>query len=230
MPLISPIISSRSENTSLYALAGAGGGLTGPAGPSGPTGPTGPASISVPPLLGDTLADYPAAVPGTAIRGGLYYNGQSLPSETGGDASALIIFDTTSTPNFTAVNIPANIRTGLSSGSYSILQVSGTIPMYLGPTGTVSTFKCALLRMSAVDVSATLTAPLTIWMPPALEIPNIGTTFPFTFYLKVGTNVLTTSTQIQIQLGNPDFNTGSTIYIGGSGAQSSANVLEFLLF
>lgn len=227
MPLISPLISSRSDNTSLYGLAGATGGSPGI---QGPTGPTGPASISVPPLLGDTLIDYPAAVPGTPMRGGLYYNGQSLPSISGGDASAFVIFDTTSTPNFTAVNIPANIKTGLSSGSHSILQVSGTIPMYLGPTGTASTFKCALLRMSAVDVSATLTSPLTIWMPPATEIPNIGTTFPFTFSLKVGTNVLTTSTQIQLQLVNPDFNTGSTIYIGGSGAQSSANVLEFLLF
>ena len=225
MPLISPIISSRSENTSLYALAGVTGGV------DGPTGPTGPAGTASPPILDNTLADYPAAVPGLAIRGGLYYNGQSLASETGGNANALVIFDTTTTPTFTSVSIPASIQTGLALGTYSILQVSGTIPMYLGPTGSTSSYKLALLRMRGVDVGATLSAPLTIWMSPATEIPNIGTTFPFTFFLKVGTNVLTTSTQIELQLDNPDFNAGaSTIYVGGSGAQSSANVLEFLLF
>jgi hypothetical protein len=228
MPLISPIISSRSENTSLYALAGTTGGSPGIQGPTGPTGPGGPSYGQV---LASTLQDYPAPPSGMAIRGGLYYNGQSVVSTDGGNASALVIFDTTTSPTFTSLKIPDTIQTALQTNTYSILQVSGTIPLYLGPTGSVSTYKCALLRMRGVDVGTILCEPLTIWLPPASEIPNVGTTFPFTFMLKIGTDVLTTSTLVEMQLDNPDFVGGnSTIYVGGSGALSAANIIQFLIY
>jgi hypothetical protein len=42
MPLISPLVSSRSQNTSLFSPSGLTGGV-GPTGPDGPTGITGPA-------------------------------------------------------------------------------------------------------------------------------------------------------------------------------------------
>lgn len=225
MPLISPLISSRSENTSLYALAGVTGGIDGPTGPTGPGGP------SYGQVLASTLEDYPAPPSAMAIRGGLYYNGQSVASTNGGNANALVIFDTTTTPSFTALKIPDTIQTALQTNEYSILQVSGTIPLYLGPTGSVSTYKCALLRMSSVGDAGILCEPLTIWLPPAPEIPNIGTTYPFTFMLKIGTNVLTTSTEVEMQLDNPDFVGGnSTIYVGGSGSISSANIIQFLIY
>lgn len=233
MPLISPLISSRSDNTSLYALSGStgGGGTAGPTGPAGSTGPTGPVGPSYGQVLASTLADYPAPPGNMAIRGGLFYNGQSLTSMAGGDANALVIFDTASLPTFTQVLIPSTIQTALATNNYSILQVSGTIPMYLGPTGSVSTYQNALLRMKSGDTGTTFSEPITIWMPPATVIPNIGTTFPFTFMLNIGTNVLSTSTHIELQLCNPDFSGGaSTVYIAGSGSISSANILQFLIY
>jgi hypothetical protein len=188
------------------------------------------------PIVASSLENYPA--PGGAVAplaGGLFYNGQGLASVNGGGATALVRFDTTTTSPFTAVDLPQSITAGLATQKYRVLQITGTIPMYLGPTTTNTLYATGRISAEGLLPANVNCPPVTIWMKPDNQPTSFGNTYTFVLTLKVGTHIQTGDTQIQFTLANDDFQgynpptQGSTVYIGGSGALSSANVLNYTL-
>lgn len=188
------------------------------------------------PIVASSLENYPA--PGGAINplaGGLFYNGQGLVSQNGGGATALIRFDTTTTSPFTTIDLPQSITAGLATQKYRALTITGTIPMYLGPTTTTTLYATARISAEGLLPANVNCPPITIWMKPDIQPTSFGNTFSFTLTLKVGLHIQTGDTQIQFTLANDDFQAyapptaGSEIFVGGSGAQSSANVLNYTL-
>jgi len=188
------------------------------------------------PILASSLENYPAPGGSTApLAGGLFYNGQALPSINGGGATALIRFDTTTTAPFTSVDLPQSITAGLATQKYRILTITGTIPMYLGPTTSNTLYATGRISAEGLLPANVNCPPTTIWMKPSIQPTSFGNTYTFSLSLRVGVHIQTGDTQIQFTLANDDFNAyapptgGSEVFVGGSGALSSANVLTYTL-
>jgi len=196
---------------------------------------TGPAT---PPAPSPIIA-YASDVP--AYASNFYFNGQTLDSNAGGTASSVVIFDTSTTSTFTAVQLPASIIAGLQVPAYNYLEISGTIPLSMNYQLNPNSASNGIGRLTAQGTTAggATAKELTYWFSASnfasqTPTPTVGDSQWFTLLLKIGTSILKTDTAVRFIIANPDTNAyalgqGSRLVVAGGGVVASTTNLLFKL-
>jgi hypothetical protein len=196
---------------------------------------TGASPVVIPPtIIASSLGLYPT----------LYYEGQTLNSDTGGGAFDFLRFDDNVAPTaFSELGLPTTITSNFAN--YNFLEVSGTIPLYMNyqPNPDVNTYGIARLACQGFGGAGipetNPTTQITYTFNPDQNTgtinPKLGNTCYFNFTLQKGVNINADDTAVFFIIYNPDTNAyalgdGSQFVVGGTGVVSSSMVISFKLF